>query len=93
MIEARQMESLFGRFTTLDPLLEKYYSWSPYAYCANNPVKFIDPDGMDYWSTNNPNEIKRFLGTVGWNTNPRAFESFDFKSWSRCRVYRRSYLQ
>jgi RHS repeat-associated protein len=33
------------RFTTVDPLAEKYYSVSPYAYCAGNPVLFIDPDG------------------------------------------------
>ena len=28
-----------------DPLSEKYYNISPYAYCANNPVNFVDPDG------------------------------------------------
>lgn len=33
------------RFTSVDPLAEKYYSVSPYAYCLNNPVKFIDIDG------------------------------------------------
>ena len=32
-------------FTTIDPMAEKYYHLSPYAYCANNPVKYIDPDG------------------------------------------------
>jgi len=42
---ARYYDSAIGRFTTIDPLAEKYYSWSPYAYCYNNPLKFVDPDG------------------------------------------------
>ena len=33
------------RFTSIDPLSEKYYSISPYAYVANNPMRFVDPDG------------------------------------------------
>ena len=37
----------FHRFTTMDPLAEKYYSISPYAYCANNPVNLVDPEGQD----------------------------------------------
>lgn len=32
---------------SIDPLCEKYYSISPYAYCLNNPVKYVDPDGKD----------------------------------------------
>ena len=43
--EARQMAPGFHRFTTMDPLCEKYYGISPYAYCANNPVNMVDKDG------------------------------------------------
>ena len=35
-------------FTTMDPLCEKYYSISPYAYCAGNPVNLVDPEGEDW---------------------------------------------
>ena len=42
---ARQYNPVTGRWDRMDPLCEKYYSTSPYAYCRNNPVKFIDPDG------------------------------------------------
>ncbi|MGL5787761.1 MAG: RHS repeat-associated core domain-containing protein, partial [Bacteroidales bacterium] len=42
---ARYYEPVLSRFTTMDPLAEKYYSISPYAYCAGNPVMYVDPDG------------------------------------------------
>jgi hypothetical protein len=33
----------------MDPLAEDYYPYSPYAYCMNNPVKFVDPDGRQVY--------------------------------------------
>ena len=42
---ARMYDAALGRFTTNDPLTEKYYSISQYVYCLNNPIKFIDVDG------------------------------------------------
>lgn len=39
----------YARFTTMDPLCEKYYSISPYAYCAGNPVNLVDPEGEDWY--------------------------------------------
>jgi RHS repeat-associated protein len=42
---ARYYAPAFGRWTTPDPLADKYYSVSPYAFCNNNPVNFVDPDG------------------------------------------------
>ena len=42
---ARQYDPVLGRWDRVDPLCEKYYDISPYAYCGNNPVRYIDPDG------------------------------------------------
>src|SRR5690554_3656749 len=42
---ARHYDPATGRWGTPDPLMEKYYSISPYVYVANNPVNLIDPDG------------------------------------------------
>ena len=45
---ARHYDAAIGRFTTVDPLAEKYYSISPYAYCGNDPINCIDPSGMKW---------------------------------------------
>lgn len=42
---ARMYDTRLGRWTSQDPLAEKYYSISPYAYCAGDPVNRVDPDG------------------------------------------------
>ena len=42
---ARWRDGALPPWTTVDPLAEKYYNISPYAYCLNNPVLFVDPDG------------------------------------------------
>jgi len=43
---ARFHDTLFPRFTTVDPLAEHAPDVSPYVYCGNNPLRFIDPSGM-----------------------------------------------
>lgn len=44
---ARQYNPVTTLWDWMNPLCEKYYSVSPYAYCHNNPVMCIDPDGKE----------------------------------------------
>ena len=63
---ARNYDAFLPMFTSLDPHCESYYNISPYAYCGNNPVNAIDPNGMDMFHTEDPATIRDILQTLGY---------------------------
>ncbi len=65
--EARWYDSLLGRTSTMDPLAEKYYSLSPYLWCAGNPVKYVDPDGR--WILGNNGKRVSYTKSRGFSKN------------------------
>jgi len=44
---ARYYTSDLSIWLSVDPMSDKYPNMTPYAYCANNPVILVDPNGMD----------------------------------------------
>ena len=57
---ARYMDhELMTMWLSVDPMVDKYPGISPYAYCAWNPVRLVDPDGRDVWEVDNKGNVTR----------------------------------
>lgn len=81
---ARKYDALIGRFTSVDPLWEKYLNYTPYHYSLNNPILLKDDDGK---------KVKLYSETIPWKTLNSSTSWYKALIVYTCLQPRHSYIQ
>ena len=63
--EWRMYDPILGRTFQHDPLADNFYEWSPYHRVGNNPILNIDPDGQDWFSYTNEDDVETVIWVEG----------------------------
>jgi len=68
---ARRYDPIYGSFWSTDPMAAKYPMWSPYVFCADNPIRYIDPDGREFVDPNGKRVVITYLkdGSLKFSKN------------------------
>ena len=80
---SRYYSSDLSIWLSVDPMSDKYPSMSPYVYCANNPVKLVDPNGEEVFIYGNSDDKNTIVNSLN-----QHFENitigYDKKSGKLC---------
>jgi len=77
----RKYDYEIGRFTSVDPLWEKYTGWTGYQYSLNNPVNYLDNNGK--WVKEISNEAHRHKGTISRNSNGYIANKINYEFYNK----------
>jgi RHS repeat-associated protein len=61
---ARIYDPRIGRWLSKDPLQKKYPDLSPYNYCANSPIVFVDPNGKEIILSGTAKEMNALVAKI-----------------------------
>ena len=78
---SRYYSSDLSIWLSVDPMSDKYASLSPYTYCADNPVKLVDPNGeeiddnLDKWKYNKDTKKLTWVSNAGGKYHQTVVET------------------
>ena len=91
---------LLTGWLSVDPMMDKYPGMSPYAYCAWNPVKLVDPDGRDVYIYGDENsktkalqQIQQKSKNMKFSINEQGLLTYEGKAKTKQEKYMRKIIE